>query len=246
MRRPGARWPARPRPGRHPRSRSSDRLGEELDAEVGAARARRRARPACSSMSARSASSTATSSAWRRKVDGLRLAIRALRAVAPRHGARSAPGRASASASPPSLRCPVRREVVRRERARQLVVAERLEVARRGEVARPAVALRQRVVGDLADERLDERVLAALGRARVDLDAAGARAGRARAAAARASSRVDAGDRGEAAGVKVWPRTAASWSSARSAGVERVEPGRDERSAASPGRRARRGRPTGS
>ena len=38
--------------------------------------------------------------------------------------------------------------------------------------------------------------------------------------------------------MKVWPSTAASWSSARSAGVERVEPGRDQRGA-SPGRPGR-------
>ncbi len=63
----------------------------------------------------------------------------------------------------------VGRQVVARQRAGQLVGLERLEVARRGEVADLPVALRQRVVGDLADERLDERVLAALWRARVDL-----------------------------------------------------------------------------
>ena len=53
--------------------------------------------------------------------------------------------------------------------ARQLVGAERLEVAGRRQVPGLAVALGERVVGDLADERLDERVLAALRRARVGL-----------------------------------------------------------------------------
>ncbi len=69
---------------------------------------------------------------------------------------------------------PIRRvalggQVVAGQGAGQLVGAEGLEVACGGEVAHLAVALRQRVVGDLADERLDERVLAALGRARIDL-----------------------------------------------------------------------------
>ncbi len=58
---------------------------------------------------------------------------------------------------------------MRGERAGQLVLAETLEEARRGEVAAPRSRLRQRPVGDLADERLDERVLAALGRPRVDV-----------------------------------------------------------------------------
>ena len=63
----------------------------------------------------------------------------------------------------------VGREVVRGERAGQLVLAERLEEAGRGEVAAASVAPRQRPVRDLADERLDERVLAAFGRPRVDV-----------------------------------------------------------------------------
>ena len=62
------------------------------------------------------------------------------------------------------------REVVAGQRAGQLVVAERLVVARRGEVPRAPVAPRERAVGDLADERLDEPVLAALRRARIALD----------------------------------------------------------------------------
>ena len=54
--------------------------------------------------------------------------------------------------------------------AGQLVVADRLDEARRGQVAGPTVAPGQRAVGDLADERLDEGVLAALRRAGVGLD----------------------------------------------------------------------------
>ena len=61
-------------------------------------------------------------------------------------------------------------EVVRGEGAGQLVVAERLEVAGGRKVPGPPLALGQRAVGDLADQRLDEAVLAALGRARVGLD----------------------------------------------------------------------------
>ncbi len=58
-------------------------------------------------------------------------------------------------------------QVLAGQRARQLVGAEGLEVAGGGEVAGLPVASGERVVGDLADERLDERVLTALGRSRV-------------------------------------------------------------------------------
>ena len=51
----------------------------------------------------------------------------------------------------------------------QLVGAEGLEVPRRGKVAGLAIGSRERVVGDLADQRLDEGVLAALGATRVGL-----------------------------------------------------------------------------
>ena len=63
-----------------------------------------------------------------------------------------------------------RRQVVVRERAGQLVIAEPLEVAGGGQVTRAAVPARQRPVGDLADERLDELVLAPFGRPRIRLD----------------------------------------------------------------------------
>ena len=61
------------------------------------------------------------------------------------------------------------RQVVAGQGAGQLLAAEGLEVARGSQVANLAIALGQRVVGDLADECLDEGVLAALGRAGVDL-----------------------------------------------------------------------------
>ena len=65
---------------------------------------------------------------------------------------------------------PVGREVVPREGSRELVGPEALEEAGGGEMAGLAVAPRERVVGDLANERLDESVLAALRRAGVGLE----------------------------------------------------------------------------
>ena len=61
------------------------------------------------------------------------------------------------------------RQIVRRKSPGQLVLAERLEEPGRSKVARPTVAPGEGAVRDLADERLDERHLAALGRARVDV-----------------------------------------------------------------------------
>ena len=53
-----------------------------------------------------------------------------------------------------------------------LVGGERgAQVRGRGEVPGPALALRERLVGDVADEVLEEAVLAVLGRARVGLHA---------------------------------------------------------------------------
>ena len=66
--------------------------------------------------------------------------------------------------------CFARGQVVVCERAGQLVLAEALEVTRGGQVTRASVAARQRAVRDLADERLDELVLPALGRARIGLE----------------------------------------------------------------------------
>jgi hypothetical protein len=61
----------------------------------------------------------------------------------------------------------VGRQVVSGEGSGELVRPEAFEEAGRSEVTDLAVAPRQRPVRDLADERLDERVLAALGRSRV-------------------------------------------------------------------------------
>ena len=61
------------------------------------------------------------------------------------------------------------REIVRGKGPGQLVLAERFEEPGRSKVARPTVAPGEGAVRDLADERLDERHLAALGRARVDV-----------------------------------------------------------------------------
>ena len=57
-------------------------------------------------------------------------------------------------------RGPVRRQVVRCQCAGELVVAERFEVARSREVPAAPVAQREGGIGDLADDGLDEGVLA--------------------------------------------------------------------------------------
>ena len=105
---------------------------------------------------------------------------------------------------------PLRREVVPGEPARELVGAQVLEVARGGEVADLAVPLRERVVGDLADERLDEGVLAALRASGDRRRGRAARAGRARAAAAPAPTRRRRRPPRAPGMLKLWPRTAAS------------------------------------
>ena len=94
-------------------------------------------------------------------------------------------------------------------------------------MACPPVAVGERAVGDLADERLDERVHAAFGRARVDLldDEVGPSESCSRARRSAGSSPDTAAS---PASVKLWPSTAASWRSARGRG-EPVEPGGDER-----------------
>ena len=93
---------------------------------------------------------------------------RRARPRAPRRlGARSAPGRPARRPPPRPRRAAGRRGSGRRGRRRaRRCRGSRSSAPRRG--GGLAVLLRQRVVGDLADERLDERVLAALGRARVD------------------------------------------------------------------------------
>ena len=62
------------------------------------------------------------------------------------------------------------REIVACERSGELVAPQHLEEPGGSEVADLAVRMGQRVVGDLADERLNEAVLAALGGARVGLE----------------------------------------------------------------------------
>ena len=112
----------------------------------------------------------------------------------------------------------VGREVVAGQAAGDLIGLEALEEAGRREVAGLAVLPGEGVVGDLADERLDEGVLAALGRARIGLERSAARAGRGLAGAARARLRRCPDTADSPARVKLWPRTAASDTSARSAG----------------------------
>ena len=111
------------------------------------------------------------------------------------------------------------------EGADELVGAESLEVATGREVADLPVALRKGVVGDLADEQLDEGVLAPLGAARVALD--GQELARDEAPQARLEIRLVDPLAPSAAVVKLWPRTAASeegpvgW-------LEGIQPGGDE------------------
>ena len=61
-----------------------------------------------------------------------------------------------------NIGCLVRRQVVGGQDPGQLVFAQALEEARGGEVAGPAIPAGQGLVGDLADDRLDEPVLASL------------------------------------------------------------------------------------
>ena len=65
---------------------------------------------------------------------------------------------------------PVRGDIVLGEGPGDALVLERLEVARRRDMHPPAVAPGERAVCDLADESLDEPVLAALGRPRIGLE----------------------------------------------------------------------------
>ena len=99
-----------------------------------------------------------------------------------------------------------------------LVGAEPAQVLGRGEVTRPPLVLRERLVGDVADEVLQEAVLAVLGRARVGLDAEHLLAherGEQRLELL-LSEPVSAASAGR---VNVLPSTAASWSSRRSSGA---------------------------
>ena len=90
-------------------------------------------------------------------------------------------------------------------------------------------ALRERLVGDPLEQVLEEAVLAALRRARVGLDGEHLLADERRRGAARARPRPRPASAATPGFVNVLPRTAASWTSARSSAVEAVEPRGDER-----------------
>ena len=123
---------------------------------------------------------------------------------------------------------PIRGQVVRGERARELLVHERLEVTGRREVARLSVAAGKRGVGDLADERLDERELAALCGTRVDVPHHQLAADQGEEPALHLA-RVDRGDRREAIhreGVADDRRSLEERAIGR---IEGVEPGGDQR-----------------
>ncbi len=62
------------------------------------------------------------------------------------------------------------RQVVAGQGAREFVGPEGLEESGRGEVADLSLGTSQRGIGDLADQGLDEGILAALGRPRVRLE----------------------------------------------------------------------------
>ena len=87
--------------------------------------------------------------------------------------------------------------------------------------------LRERLVGDVPDEILEESVLAVLGRARIGLDAEHLLADERRRAAARARPRLRPVRATMRRFVNVFPRTAQSWSSSLLA-RKAVEPGGDE------------------
>ena len=155
------------------------------------------ASPARSSRSACSAGSVVTVSAWSRNVTAC--------SCEPRAAARSAAARSAIRAWPPSASAsgPSRTPRTRRgsgprgrRRARRRR-ATRSSARRRG--GGPGGRACARVVGDLADERLDE---ARTGRARASADRVSqrraARAGRGRAAAARARPRSQPDDGREA------------------------------------------------
>ena len=112
---------------------------------------------------------------------------------------------------------PVRVQVVRREDAGDLVIVEAFEIARRRQVPRAAVPAREGPVRDLSDEPMDEAVLPALRRPRVHVELEElapdeiAKPGLERL-------RILPRHGGAPVSVKLRPSTAASWTSARSAG----------------------------
>ena len=126
------------------------------------------ASPACSRIAARSSSLSATSIAWSRYCHRLQRRPEGDGPIggSPQRDPRLARERLGFGAVG---RGPVRRQVVRCQCAGELVVTERFEVARRGEVPAAPVAHREGRVGDLADDGLDEGVLAPFRRSRIDL-----------------------------------------------------------------------------
>jgi hypothetical protein len=108
-------------------------------------------------------------------------------------------------------------DVVAGEGAGELLVADRLVVAGDGEVPCPPVAAGERAVGNLADERLDELVLADLG----DFGSRSTSRSSRRTRSRRRGSSVPASMPVVAVSAsvpKTCPRTAASWRRPRSVG----------------------------
>ena len=106
-----------------------------------------------------------------------------------------------------------------------------LEVARRGQVTRAALAQGQRVVGDLADQRLDVAVLSTLRRPRVGVDLEQLAPDQA------AQARLEVGlgptgDGGERIGAEGEPQHGRVLHEATVLGVQGVEPRADERAKA--------------
>ena len=141
-------------------ARKLERLGPYAPIASSMSRAFRPALPAAAWSCASSAGSVVTSRACSRN----RIACtnepsdRAVRRTAQRH-----PGLGGDRGALRSVRLgPVGRQVVLGQGAGDALVVERLEVARRRDVHPPSIALGERPVGDLADEPLDEPVLAAL------------------------------------------------------------------------------------
>ncbi len=96
----------------------------------------------------------------------------------------------------------MRVEVVRRDHLGDLVGIDPgigCQEACRREVARPAVAPRDRLVGDALDERLQEAELPALRRERIGLDRRGAPCGPGSSTSSSTACSVEPGERGEAA-----------------------------------------------
>ena len=110
----------------------------------------------------------------------------------------------------------------------QLLVVQGLQVVRSGQVDRPALSARHRAVGDVADDFLDERELAAAGRAGLVVEGhelAPDEGGDARLRL----GRLEAADRHEGLGMEAPTEDRRREEHAPVARRERVDPGRDER-----------------